>query len=86
MECVLRRAYEGEKQVNGGDLEGNMASGKEVFNEGSRNNQGEIKRYHDFLKGKIYAKLREGIGNTSKSICGTEARSCINKIIFTVHQ
>lgn len=40
-----------------------MTSGKEVFNERCRNSQGEMKRDHDFLEGKIYAKLREGIGN-----------------------
>lgn len=63
-----------------------MASGKEAFNEGSRNSQGEMKSDHDFLDGKIYAKLREGIGNIFKCIYGTEAQSCINKRIFTVCQ
>lgn len=56
-----------------------MTSGKEVFNERCRNSQGEMKRDHDFLEGKMYAKLREGIGNIFKSICGTEAQRCINK-------
>lgn len=63
-----------------------MTSRKEVFNEGSRNSQGEMKRDHDFLEGKMYGKFREGIGNIFKSICGTEAQSCINKKIFTFDQ
>lgn len=50
-----------------------------MFNEGSRNSQGEMKRDHDFLKGKIYTKLREGIGNSFKSIYGSEAQNCSNK-------
>lgn len=39
-----------------------------MFNEGSRNSRGEMKRDQDFLKGRIYAKLRKGIGNIFKSI------------------